>query len=289
MDLLKIHLKHLYFAATLFMAIMWLINLSDKDANEPVITGYGEGLFEIDELIYWDDFQHLNNWDIQVEKSDHEIDTQIDIRNGKLNVLVPNRGATIWFRHKIKGPVAIVYKVTAPSKYAHLDQVIPRDINAFFHASDPEIRWDIFNHERYTGAFPTYHKQHGYYASIGGSSNTTTRFRRYPRTSDGEPVEHISLNSKDNLEEYLIHADSTHTIQLVAYDDVIQYIVDGRVFYEIKNGDTVNVERANGKQEKYEYTSDRFPPYTEGWFGFRLVRTHHVYSDFRVYSLKPSE
>jgi hypothetical protein len=68
---------------------------------------------------------------------------------------------------------------------------------------------------------------------MGGRENTTTRFRRYPRTEDGSAVTHISLADRDEQQEYLIH---THTIQLVVYKDVVQYIVDGRVFYEIRKG-----------------------------------------------------
>ncbi len=113
----------------------------------PVITGYGEGLFKIGELLYRDDFEHLNNWRFQVQESDHD--------------------------------------------------------------SDPDVPWNIFDDRIYTGAFSSYHKQHGYYVSIGGRENRATR------------------------------------------------IVS--------------------------------PAYTEGWFGFRLVRSHHIISNFRVYRLDPVE
>ncbi|MEX0684608.1 MAG: DUF6250 domain-containing protein [Balneolales bacterium] len=263
-------------------------NLNEE--NEPVVIGYGENLFKLGELLYADNFEAMDNWIPQVQSSNAETEYKIEFSNGYMDVLMPDRGASIWFRHKLSGPVTIVYDVTAPANNDHENNTVPRDINSFWHASDPMIPSNILNSSNdYTGAFSTYHKQHGYYASIGGRNNTTTRFRRYPRMTRGEPVKQIALSDKDNLEDYLIKPDSTHTIQLVAYKDVIQYIVDGKVFYEIKEGDQVTLELADGEEGQALYTSEQFPPYTEGWFGFRLVRSHHLYSNFRVYRLVPAK
>lgn len=260
---------------------------SGEKPDKPVVVGYGEGLFRIGELMYRDDFDHLNNWRFQVQGSGHASEPEINHADGKLDIYMPARGATVWFQHKITGPVAITYKVKAPTSRTDAPWVVQRDINTFWHASDPDMPWNIFDDRTYTGAFSTYHKQQGYYASIGGRDNTTTRFRRYPRTQDGHPVDHISLTGRDGIEAYLIRPDQTHTIQLTAYEDVIQYIVDGKVFYEIREGDPVMVEQADGSIVETAYTLDRFPAYKEGWFGFRLVRSHHIYSDFRVYRLDP--
>ena len=259
------------------------------ESGHSVITGYGEGLFRVGELLYRDDFEHLNHWRFQIQPSDHDSEPEIHNRDGKLDIYMPARGATVWFQHKLTGPVAIIYKVKAPTARKQAPWVVPRDINTFWHASDPKTPWDIFDDRLYTGAFPTYHRQLGYYASIGGRNNTTTRFRRYPRTAEGLPVEHISLAHRDEQEDYLISPDREHTIQLVAYHDVIQYIVDGEVFYEIREGDTVMVEMPDGSLEEAVYCLERFPAFTEGWFGFRLVRSHHIYSNFRVYRLEPEK
>ncbi|WP_147303632.1 DUF6250 domain-containing protein [Rhodohalobacter sp. SW132] len=207
-----------------------------------------------------------------------------------MDVFMPARGATIWNQNKFSGPVAITFKVKALSENVQPGGVVVRDINTFWHASDPEIPDGIFDENDYTGAFDSYHKQQGYYASMGGRDNTTTRFRRYPRTStEGEPIEHISLSERDGLEDFLIQPDKTHTVQLVVYQDVIQYIVDGRIFYEIREGDTITLSTSDGGEKTAEYTEDLFPSYSEGWFGFRLVNTHHRYSDFRVHRLKPAD
>lgn len=260
-----------------------------EKSSRPVVTGYGKGLFEVGELLYSSDFGNRNEWLPQIEETGAQAEPRIDFFNGFLEVLMPGRGASIWNRNKFSGNVAITYKVKAPSTYVDELGVVVRDINTFWYASDPDIPDEIFNHNKYTGAFGSYHKQQGYYASMGGRDNTTTRFRRYPRIRNGKTVGHISLSERDGLEDYLIRPDKTHTIQLVAYNDMIQYIVDGKVFYEIREGDTVRVSRADGTQDKVVYTKERFPPYSQGWFGFRLVNTHHIYSGFRVYRLEPAE
>lgn len=288
-----------YFGGILLTISMFMANPARaQDANErdvkadssqPIVTGYGEGRFEIGELLYSDNFDNPDEWLPQVEETDAQAEPRIDFWNAFLEVVVPDRGATIWNRNKFSGNVAITYKVKAPSTYVEKLGIVVRDINTFWHASDPNVPDDIFNHDKYTGAFSSYHKQQGYYTSMGGRDNTTTRFRRYPRIRNGKPVEHISLSERDGRKKFLIQPDHTHTIQLVTYDDVIQYIVDGKVFYEIQEGDTVTVSRPDGTQEEVVYTPERFPSYNEGWFGFRLVNTHHIYSDFRVYRLDPAE
>lgn len=185
--------------------------------------------------------------------------------------------------------MAIVYNVTAPTTYIESEGIVVRDMNSFWHTSDPENPEELFNDQQYTGSFDSYHKQQGYYASTGGRDNTTTRFRRYPRETDGEPIEHISLSARDGLNEFLIRPDHIHTVQLVSYEDVIQYIVDEKVVYEIREGDTVTITRPDGENEEVVYTTHRFPPYSEGWFGFRMVNTHHIYSNFKVYRLLPAD
>ena len=35
------------------------------------------------------------------------------------------------------------------------------------------------------------------------------------------------------------------------------------------------------------YDLTRFPVYHEGYFGFRMVGTHHIYTNFQVFSLDP--
>lgn len=262
---------------------------ANKDYSLPIITGYGQGVFQIGDLIYSNDFENEDDWFFQIEETESQYDPRIDFRNGFLEVLMPGRGTTIWNKNKFSGNIAITYKVKAPSTYTDDLGVVVRDINSFWHASHPGDPKEIFNEEIYTGAFPSYHTLQGYYSSIGGRDNTTTRFRRYPRVEDGHPVSHIVLSDKDAKEGYLIQADRTQTIQLVVFDDIIQFIVDGKVFYEVRKGDQLQVENEDGTMSEMEYAASTYKPYNEGWFGFRLVNTHHIFSDFRVYRLEASK
>ena len=115
--------------------------------------------------------------------------------------------------------------------------------------------------------------------------------RRYPREVNGRPVEHLALTERDGQPGFLIKPDRLMQVQLVAYDDVIQYIVNGKLVYEISKGDKIRVEVRDGENRKAlknaVYDLNRFPVHDEGYFGFRMVGTHHIYSNFRVYELVP--
>lgn len=259
------------------------------EASYPVIKGYGTGLFEVGGLIYRDDFENDADWVIQIEKTESSYEPRVDFFNGFLEVLLPGRGATIWNRNEFSGNVTITYQVKVPSTYVDELGVVVRDVNTFWHATHPGDPSAVFDSVKYTGAFPSYHTLNGYYGSMGGRDNTTTRFRRYPRIVEENPVSHIALSDKDGKKGVLIQPDKTHTIQLVIFDDVAQYLVDGEVYYEIREGDKIQVSNADGTMEEVTYDTEQYPAYSEGWFGFRLVNTHHIYSDFQVYRLLPAE
>ena len=199
----------------------------------------------------------------------------------------------MWFKKKLSTRVTIIYDVLCPTHEPAIKGVQPRDINNFWMATDPDDPdRGLFDSERYTGQFSSYDKMHGYYASTGGRDNQTTRMRRYPREALGKPVEHVALNDKDEKPGYLITPDKVMTVQLVAYDDVIQYIVDGKLNYQIRRGDRIQLEGRDSEgrpvQRNAVYDLDRFPVYEKGYFGFRMVGTHHIYTNFRVYALEPA-
>lgn len=62
--------------------------------------------------------------------------------------------------------------------------------------------------------------------------------------------------------------------------------------YEIRKGDLVSIEvppKDLGGEKSSEnriYNTDEFPPHTEGYFGFRMVRSHHQYKNLAIYRLK---
>lgn len=260
-----------------------------EDPGYPVIAGYGVGTFVVDELIYHNDMGSDSDWVLQLEQTESAYEPRIDHFNGYLEVLVPGRGATIWNKNKFTGNIAITYKVKAPSTFVDGLGVVVRDVNTFWHASHPGYPAGIFNSDIYTGAFTSYHTMQGYYASMGGRDNTTTRFRRYPRVENGSDADHIALSDKDGSKAYLITPDRTHRIQVVIFEDIVQYLVDGKVFYELKEGDSVMEITEDGTEVETTYNTNEYPSYKEGWFGFRLVNTHHLFSEFNVYRLAPAD
>ncbi|MGK0186053.1 MAG: hypothetical protein ACI9R3_001836 [Verrucomicrobiales bacterium] len=263
-----------------------------SEKNPPVVLGRGVGLFTIGKVLFEDDFADLGNWVVQVQPREQMPLPHVKAKDGTLDCFVPGRGCTVWFKQKLKSQVTISYSVLCPISVPAIEGLEPRDINNFWMATDPQGDDDtLFDSRSYTGSFNTYDKIHGYYASTGGGKNTTTRMRRYPRQVEGKPVVHLALKHRDGQAEYLITPGITMRVQLVAYDDVVQYIVDGRLVYEIASGDQVQVERcdAQGRRVMEDAKVDlaRFPVHQEGYFGFRMVGTHHIYSNFRVHVLDP--
>lgn len=260
---------------------------------KPQVLGYGKETFTIGEELYSTDFSDQDNWAIQVSTDNTEFAERIEVKDGILDLYMPKRGCTAWLKKKFEGPITVTYQVRCPSDTVMGDAVMVTDVNNFWHCSDPREFDAILTttDTHYHGGFLSYHELHGYYASTGGGRNSTTRMRRYPRWVDGKDVPHIALNSNDRKPEFLIEPDAWHTIQLVAFDGIIQYIKDGQVVYEFKDGDTITVETRDkdGRRQKHEetYTLDKYPAYNEGYFGFRMVSTHHQYKNLKIHRLDP--
>ena len=265
---------------------------SAEEESRPVVLGRGVNVFEVGPLVTKDDFENLDRWVVQVEEKEGYPEMEVVAREGNLDCLVPGRGCTVWFKEKLKTRTVVTYDVICPAPEEGMRGVEVKDVNNFWLASDPEDREKgLFDSSRYTGSFPSYNKMSGYYASSGGGRNTTTRMRRYPRERDGRPArKHIAMKERDGQKEFMLTPGKKMRVQLVAFDDVVQYIVDGKLVYEMAFGDEVAVER-NRRGQRYEriedYDDDDFPFYKEGFFGFRMVGTHHIYSNFRVHELKP--
>lgn len=263
--------------------------------RSPMVLGHGVGLFKVTELLVHDNFENLDNWVVQIQQRNGFEPASVTAKNGSLDCRLPGRGCTIWYKKKLSTRVTITYDVLCPTPNPAVTGLQPRDINNFWMASDPvDFAKGLFDSTRYTGQFGSYDKMHAYYASTGGgganSANRTTRMRRYPREMDGKPVEHIALNDKDGKPGYLITPDKVMSVQLVAFDDVVQYIVDGKLIYEMAAGDKIQVEGRDNKGQRTStestYDTNRFPVYKEGYFGFRMVGTHHIYTRFQVHKLE---
>ncbi|MDF7823624.1 DUF6250 domain-containing protein [Pontiellaceae bacterium B12227] len=266
-------------------------SMKNSDASAPWVLGYGEAAFTVGDLQYETDFSDRENWELQIQKSDNPAHkAEVNIEDGMMDLYMPAIGCTAWLKQKFEGPIAVVYQVKCPTERVNGDTVQARDINNFWHCSHPGDAEKLFDSELYNGGFGSYSKQQGYYASTGGGAhegNHTTRFRRYPREVDGKPFKHIALNDRDDQEGYLITPGAWHTVQLVACNGLVQYIVDGKVVYEIKEGDSIDVETPDKGKVTKPYSLKEFPAYTEGYFGFRMVRTHHQYKNLKIYKLDP--
>ncbi len=161
-------------------------------------------------------------------------------------------GTSCWFVPVLEGNICIEYKVTMVDAGGKNDRI--SDNNCFWMVSDPE-RGDAFLGAR-GGEFREYDDLACYYVGMGGNGNTTTRFRRYPRT-DRILVEHSDP-------EHLIRPNFGHQIELVCLRDRVQYWADGVCYV-----DWIDPQ-----------------PYTRGRFAFRTVHSHFVAEDFRVWRIE---
>lgn len=285
-------MRHLFVFFTLGQIFLTGLLLPAAE-SQPLVLGRGGDRFEIGAVLHQDDFKNLDRWVVQLEEKEGDPEAKVVAQGGTLDSLVPSRGCTIWFKEKLKTRTVITYEVICPESDEGMKGVEVKDVNNFWLASDPSyFEKGLFDSERYDGGFTSYNKMHGYYASTGGGRNTTTRMRRYPRERDGRLRSHIALKDRDKNKEFMITSGKVMKVQLVAFDDLVQYIVDGKLVYEMAYGDEVSVERyrrGERSERVYEYEKRNFPFYNEGYFGFRMVGTHHVYSKFRVHELKEVE
>ncbi len=153
----------------------------DGAAQEPVILGYGRDTFKLGPVIHADALddpeRFEKDWVVQMSERDPEIERYVRVEGGRLHIHNP-RGATVWFRSPISGPVMITYRITVPAEQNPGGNFVVRDLNNFWMATSPTAAGDLFDSSVYTGDFPTYRMIRAYYASTGGGKNTTTRMRR---------------------------------------------------------------------------------------------------------------
>ncbi len=202
-----------------------------------------------EKIIYTEKFNSdLSNWKVEFEKLDSSL---IQLIDGKLDVSAA-RGASVWFKPKLKGNIMIIYDVTVLDKGGKNDRV--SDMNAFWMATDPANEKEIIR----DGKFSSYDNLNLYYAGVGGHNNKFTRFRKY--SSDG---------NKPVLQEYsdaphLLKGNTEYQVKIIVHNGLIRYFIDDELYWELK-----------------EET-----PLSEGFFGFRTTMSHQQFDNFMVFEIE---
>jgi len=211
--------------------------------------------YERGEILFQDAFDSLENW-----KPEQMPGGTVAINDGRLEI-DDAKGCTVWFRHRMEGPVMIEYEVKMIKNGGLNDNT--RDLNCFWMAIDPQFPSDIFKNDQRTGQFRTYDYLRLYYVGYGGHKNTQTRFRKYNGYGERPLLPQHDLNQR----EYMITPNKLMRIQIVVIGDRTQYIRDGEVIFDFH--DPV--------------------PYNEGWFAFRTVSNHMTVDNFKVTRLIPND
>jgi len=205
-------------------------------------------------LLHQDDFRGgLAQWILELEKPG-----RVTAQDGVLDIDVP-AGATLWFRHELEGPIAIVYEATAIAAGGTNDRV--SDLNCFWMARNRDGAVPVYEESR-TGRFADYNTLRTYYAGLGGNGNTTTRFRRYI----GDPQLRPLLPEHDlSAPETLLAPNRKQTITLIA------------------DGSRIEVWRDD--QRLIGFRDDT--PYVRGWFALRTTQSHLRIEKLRIYRARP--
>ena len=172
-------------------------------------------------------------------------------------VIEDTGGSTVWLREKITAPVEITYEITPVFKGGAHDRV--SDVNCFWMAREPKS--DATFPASRSGKFSDYDSLFTYYVGMGGNNNSTTRFRRYDGTAARPLLPEHDLKEK----KFLLEANHTYHIRLVARDGVAEYWSDGQKIFTFQDP----------------------APLTSGWFAIRTVKSHLEVRNLRITPLKP--
>ncbi|MFB6343278.1 DUF6250 domain-containing protein [Saccharicrinis sp. FJH62] len=232
-----------------FFSVILLTGIVFVSCGSKKENSGGPDQYKKGRLLYADDFSDgLKQWVPEVE---NKPGSYVKVEDGKMIADVQG-GATIWFRHELQGNILIEFTRAVIINGGPNDRL--SDMNMFWMATDPN------NDTLFTrnGVFARYHPLLLYYAGIGGNTNSTTRFRKY----DGTGNRILYTDYSD--EAHLLKPNKTYKIQIVVYNGTTKLFQDGEMYFSFADDD----------------------PLTEGYFGFRLVKSHQTMDDFKVYRLK---
>ena len=164
-------------------------------------------------------------------------------------------GLSLWYRHELRGSVAIDFDALAVSEGGAHDEV--SDLNAFWMARDPHLHGGSVFAKKRSGAFAEYDDLQTYYVGIGGNRNTTTRFRRYIGAPGNRPL--LPGHDLKGAENLLVANRWTH-VRLIADGQHIAVERDGRRIFTLEDA----------------------RPYRRGWFALRTTRSHLRIRNLRI-------
>jgi hypothetical protein len=203
--------------------------------------------YTIDKMLLQENFTSLNNWVIEKDKKQSE---KVFTENNKL-ILDTYDGVSVWFKQELKRNILISFKrkvVMDSCKNCRLS-----DLNQFFMTTEPNGSLS-FNRK---GGFAEYDSLNMYYVGMGGNYNSTTRFRKYNK-GDKKIVGEFTDAA------HLLEPNKEYLIEIVCYNGLIQFKVDGSIFFSWKDEQ----------------------PYTHGYFAIRSTRSKQEISDLKIYQLK---
>lgn len=193
-------------------------------------------------------FARPADWRPDDWRTEAEAPAHVSFAHGTIKIDTP-RGLTLWYRHRLSGPVRISFDAMAISHGGPNDTV--SDLNAFWMAreangDDPAPR---------SGRFEDYDSLQTYYVGIGGNRNTSTRLRRYVATPGVRP-----LRPEHDRSDALLRPNRWTHITLIA---------DAR---------NIAVDRDGARL----FTLSDPAPYSSGWFGLRTTWSHWAFRHIRI-------
>jgi hypothetical protein len=219
------------------------------------LIGQSQTPYRIKKQIFKDNFDaklDTSNWFCELKNTPNN---NAFVENGQL-VIDVSKGATVWFKKKLKNKWCIEFDRTVPMQGGKNDRL--SDFNIFWQATDPLSKKGGKRLFGRSPEFENYDSLSLYYIGFGGNTNTTTRFRKYQGTGE-----------KTILKEYtdgghLLEANKTYHCRLVMWRDSTFFYVNNELFFSFK--DT--------------------KPLKNGYFGFRTTQSRHWIDNFKIYKIR---
>ncbi|GGH75765.1 rhamnogalacturonan endolyase [Filimonas zeae] len=176
--------------------------------------------------------------------------SSVYIEKGRL-ILDTKGGVTVWLNVPLTGNYAIEYDRTVLMDSGVNDRV--SDLNQFWAASDPHNA-NLFTRN---GVLESYDSLQLYYVGMGGNTNKTTRFRKYPGTGERTLLQEFT----DAM--HLLQANKTYHVKTVVENGTTGFWIDG---------------------ERYFFYTDPNPLRT-GYFGLRSTKSRQAIDNVVIYAL----